>query len=65
MIITVKNCSLSFVSEIEIRSVLEFLEGHQEELKDKRVAVFVVCMAELFGHFTRKYIQKHYLQPFG
>jgi len=65
---SLENCGLvvigsSIYYERPLKSVLKFLEEHRDELRGKKVAVFVVCLAELFGHFTKGYIEKHYLGP--
>ncbi len=49
--------------EKPLKGVIDFLTENKEELKGKKVAIFIVCMANLFGHFTEKYIQTHYLAP--
>ncbi|AIF70269.1 hypothetical protein PAP_09465 [Palaeococcus pacificus DY20341] len=65
---SLRGCNLVVIGspiyyERPLKSVLKFLEEHRDELRDKKVAVFVVCLAELFGHFTKGYIEKYYLGP--
>ncbi|ADT84303.1 flavodoxin domain-containing protein [Thermococcus barophilus] len=63
---TLKDCDLIVIGspiyyERPLKSVLEFLEQHQDELRNKKVAVFVVCIAEIFGHAGKAYAEKRYV----
>jgi len=49
--------------EKPMKSVVDFLSSNQNNFKDKKVAIFVVCIAEIFGKGTEKYIKNHYLKP--
>ena len=49
--------------ERPLKSVLNFLSENRAKLADKKVVIFIVCMANLFGHFTDEYIDKRYLKP--
>ncbi|MDK2782703.1 MAG: menaquinone-dependent protoporphyrinogen oxidase [Thermococcaceae archaeon] len=67
-ITTLEDCELVIVGapiyyERPLRSVLEFLEEHSDELKKKKVAIFVVCFAVAFGSFVRWHIQNYYIKP--
>jgi len=33
------------------------------ELRDKKIAIFIVCIAQMFGKPTERYIKIHYLRP--
>lgn len=48
--------------ERPLRTVLSFLEEQKEELRNKKLAVFVVCMAQSFGFLGKKYAQKRYIK---
>ena len=61
-----KDCDLIVIGspiyyERPLKSVLKFLEQHQDELRNKKVAVFVVCIAEIFGHAGKTYAEKRYV----
>ncbi|HIH73193.1 MAG: Uncharacterized protein XD43_1545 [Thermococcales archaeon 44_46] len=67
-ITTLEDCELVIVGapiyyERPLRSVLEFLEEHSDELKKKKVAIFVVCFAVAFGSLVGWHIQNHYIKP--
>lgn len=67
-ITTLEDCELVIVGapiyyERPLRSVLEFLEEHSDELKGKKVAIFVVCFAVAFGSLVGWHIQNHYIKP--
>jgi|Deesub1362B_J571_1020462.scaffolds.fasta_scaffold00031_32 menaquinone-dependent protoporphyrinogen oxidase len=47
--------------ERPLKSVLRFLELNEEELRNKKIAVFIVCIAEIFGNIGREYAQKRYV----
>ncbi len=47
--------------EKPLKSVLKFTREHSEELSHIRVVVFVVNMADLFGHLTESYIETRYI----
>ena len=49
--------------EKPLGSVVNFLATNEETLKNKMVAVFIVCMAQVFGGLTTHYIKRHYLKP--
>ena len=49
--------------EKPLKTVVEFLLNNQDKLREKKVALFIVCMAQLFGKHTQKYIQRRYLKP--
>lgn len=49
--------------EKPMKSVVDFLSSNRDNFKDKKVAIFVVCIAEIFGKGTEKYIKNHYLKP--
>ncbi len=49
--------------EKPMKTVLDFIETHRENLKGKPVAVFVICMAQLFGNPTKRHIDKYYIAP--
>lgn len=48
--------------ERPLKSVVEFLKNNRESLKDKKVAIFVVCIAQLFGKPGKTYAEKNYLK---
>jgi len=48
--------------EKPMKSVVDFLSSNRDNFKDKKVAIFVVCIAEIFGKSTEKYIKNHYLK---
>ena len=43
--------------------MVNFLSENKERFKGKKVAVFVVCLAKLFGHLTDRHVKNHYLKP--
>ena len=47
--------------ERPLKSITNFLTKNKEKLNKKKIAIFIVCMANLFGHLTDKYIQNNYL----
>lgn len=49
--------------EKPMKSIINFLSKNKDSLKDKRIAIFVVCIAEIFGKYTMKYINDKYLKP--
>ncbi|WGS64460.1 flavodoxin domain-containing protein [Marinitoga aeolica] len=49
--------------EKPLKSIYKFIENNKEKLNNKKVALFIVCIAQMFGHTTKKYIEKHYLYP--
>ncbi|NUU98530.1 flavodoxin domain-containing protein [Marinitoga sp. 1138] len=49
--------------EKPLKGIMNFLEENSSILKEKKTAVFIVCMAQLFGKATEKYIKNHYLRP--
>jgi menaquinone-dependent protoporphyrinogen oxidase len=49
--------------EKPLKSVVNFLSENKDKFKGKKVAVFVVCLAKLFGHFTDRHVKNHYLKP--
>jgi len=44
--------------EKPMRSVVYFLRSTSEKLSKNKVALFVICMAKLFGGHSLKYINK-------
>lgn len=67
-ITTLEDCELVIVGapiyyERPMKSVLEFLEKHSNELEKKKVAIFIVCFAVAFGSLVRWHIQNHYIKP--
>jgi len=48
--------------EKPMETVAEFLSSNNSLLAEKRVAVFIVCMAQLFGGITKRYIEGRYLK---
>jgi len=48
--------------EKPLKSIVNFLSANEEILQTKKLAVFVVCMAQLFGKTTKKYIKNRYLK---
>ena len=49
--------------ERPLKSVISFLDNHKLELRDKKIAIFIVCIAQMFGKPTERYIKIHYLRP--
>jgi len=49
--------------EKPMKSVVDFITAHGDDLKDKKVAIFVVCLAEVFGRHAKKYAENYYLKP--
>ena len=49
--------------EKPMRSVVDFLCSNSEKLSKNKVALFVICMAKLFGGHSSKYINKRYIKP--
>ncbi len=47
--------------EKPLKSVKEFIEQNREKLSSIPVAIFVVNMADLFGHLTESYIKTRYI----
>ena len=47
--------------ESPLKTVKSWLHKHSGELKEKPVCLFVVCMAQRFGHPFKSYVYKHYL----
>ena len=47
--------------ERPLKSVTNFMEKYCEVLKNKQLAVFVVCIAQLFGHLTDGYVNTKYI----
>ncbi len=47
--------------EKPLKSVKEFIEQNRETLSGILVAIFVVNMADLFGHLTESYIKTRYI----
>ncbi|NJE08555.1 hypothetical protein E3E31_08470 [Thermococcus sp. M39] len=63
---SLKDCDLVVIGspiyyERPLKGVLKFLEQNQDELRDKKIAVFVVCLAEIFGHVGKSYAKKRYV----
>jgi len=50
--------------EKPLRSVVNFVITNKEILREKKVALFIVCMAQVFGASTKHYIKTRYLKPF-
>ncbi len=49
--------------ERPMKTVLDFIESHSEDLKGKPTAIFVICMAQLFGNPTKRHIERYYITP--
>ena len=49
--------------EKPLKSVVDFLASNREKLKQKKVAVFILCWAEKFGRLAKGYVKKRYLKP--
>jgi len=49
--------------ERPLKTVIDFLSSNGDRLKDRKIAIFVVCMAQLFGRHTESYVKKRYLMP--
>ncbi|MEX2704332.1 MAG: flavodoxin domain-containing protein [Candidatus Freyrarchaeum guaymaensis] len=49
--------------EKPLKSVVEFLASNREKLKQKKVAVFILCWAEKLGKLAKRYVKKRYLKP--
>jgi len=49
--------------ERPLKSVISFLDNHKLELKDKKIAIFIVCIAQMFGKPAERYIKIRYLRP--
>ena len=49
--------------EKPLKSVVNFLSENKDKFKGKKFAIFVVCLAKLFGHFTERHVKNHYLKP--
>jgi menaquinone-dependent protoporphyrinogen oxidase len=47
--------------ESPLKPVRQWLQEHSSELKEKPVCLFVVCMAQMFGHPFKSYVYKRYL----
>ncbi len=47
--------------ETPLPSMLKFIEKNRDILAGKIVAVFVVCMADIFGRIGAKYAERRYL----
>ncbi|WP_175059350.1 flavodoxin domain-containing protein [Thermococcus sp. 2319x1] len=65
---SLKACELVIVGmpiyyERPLKSILEFLEKHSDELEKKKVAIFIVYFAVAFGSLVRWHIQNHYIKP--
>ena len=49
--------------EKPMKSIVDFLSSNKEVLANKKVAVFIVCLAEFFWEYLRSYIRRRYLKP--
>ncbi len=49
--------------EKPLKSVVNFLSENKEKFKGNKVAIFVVCLAKLFGLLTDRHVKNHYLKP--
>ncbi|MHA1430991.1 MAG: flavodoxin domain-containing protein, partial [Candidatus Freyarchaeota archaeon] len=49
--------------EKTMKSVIDFLASNREKLKQKKVAVFILCWAEKLGKLAKGYVKKRYLKP--
>jgi len=47
--------------ERAMKTVTSYIEKNKEKLASKKVAVFIVCMAQLAGKPGKLYAEKHYL----
>ena len=64
--VQLEECDLVLIGspiyyEKPLKSVMDFIKNHRDALKNIPVVVFVVCMANLFGHFAEGYIRKKYI----
>ncbi len=48
--------------EKPMKSVVDFVSSHREELEGRSVAVFIVHLAKVLGRFSRKYVEEHCLK---
>ncbi|KAF2955919.1 flavodoxin domain-containing protein [Marinitoga sp. 38H-ov] len=49
--------------ERPLKGISNFIENNSYSLNKTKVAIFIVCMAKIFGNATGGYIKKHYLFP--
>ncbi|MCD6457368.1 MAG: hypothetical protein J7K82_00830 [Thermoproteales archaeon] len=49
--------------EKPMKSIVNFLSFNRDNLKNRKVAVFILCLAEAFGKYTKGYIEAQYLKP--
>ena len=49
--------------EKPMATIIGFLADHSGELAGRKVAVFIVCLANVFGKLTSGYVKKKYLDP--
>ncbi len=47
--------------EKPLKPVVDWLRANREKLKDKPVCLFIVCMAQKFGHPFKSYVYRRYL----
>ncbi|HDO19340.1 MAG TPA: hypothetical protein ENG74_01290 [Thermoplasmatales archaeon] len=60
------DCDLIVVGSLiywekPLKSITDFLRANQDVLREKNMAVFVVCMAQIFGKHTDRYIERRYV----
>lgn len=48
--------------EKPLKSITDFLQKYSDELSTKKLALFIVCMAKIFGKAGKAYIEKQYLK---
>lgn len=49
--------------ERPMKSIVDFLKANSEKISARKVAIFIVCMAQVFGRPTQRYIKNRYLKP--
>ena len=49
--------------EKPLKSIQDFIEKNKQKLNNKNVAIFIVCMARLFGRIAEEHIKNFYLYP--
>lgn len=62
----VENCDLIIIGtpiyyERPLPSVINFIRS-KNGLEDKKVAIFILCIADKFGEFGKKYTEKRYIR---
>ncbi|HDJ89595.1 MAG TPA: hypothetical protein ENG40_02760 [Thermoprotei archaeon] len=49
--------------EKPLKNILDFLSNNADNLRNKRVALFIVCLTNIFGKLGEKYVKNVYLKP--